>query len=413
MTGWDQPCYPGQVRAAADLGEAITIRQIRRLAAVVAAVPSIAVAAEPLPPGGAAILSWTPAQQVVGYRNMEKIAPTRLVRRGVHVHPLPRAAVQIDPKWMWQRRPWDVASYMAAMRTSGVIVLKDGKVVLERYGLGRRPSDRWTSFSVAKSITSTLLGAAIADGYIKSLDAPVTDYIPELRGSAYEGVTIRQLLTMTSGVKWNEDYSDPHSDVAQAGAVLEPGVNPIVSYMRRLPRADPPGTKWVYKTGETDLAGVLVSNAVGKPLADYLSQKIWAPYGMDADAAWVEDAGGHERGGCCISMSLRDYARFGQFMLDGGKAGGRDVLPPGWIADATAEHVKLPEEGVRGYGYFWWLNDDSYAAEGIFGQEIFVFPEDGVVVAINSAWAHADDDADWAAQTAFAEALRAAADAAH
>jgi CubicO group peptidase (beta-lactamase class C family) len=341
---------------------------------------------------------------------MEKIAPTRLVRRGVHVHPLPRAAVQIDPKWMWQRRPWDVASYMAAMRTSGVIVLKDGKVVLERYGLGRRPSERWTSFSVAKSITSTLLGAAIADGYIKSLDAPVTDYIPELKGSAYDGVTIRQLLTMTSGVKWNEDYSDPHSDVAQAGAILEPGVNPIVSYMRRLPRADPPGSKWVYKTGETDLAGVLVSNAVKRPLADYLSQKIWAPYGMDEDAAWVEDAGGHERGGCCISMTLRDYARFGQFMLEGGRAGGRAVLPPGWIADATSEHVKLPpEEGVPGYGYFWWLNDDSYAAEGIFGQEIIVFPKDGVVVAINSAWAHADDDADWAAQTAFAEALRAAA----
>jgi CubicO group peptidase (beta-lactamase class C family) len=201
--------------------------------------------------------------------------------------------------------------------------------------------------------------------------------------------------------------------VAQAGAILEPGVNPIVSYMRRLPRADPPGAKWVYKTGETDLAGVLVSNAVGKPLAEYLSQKIWAPYGMDEDAAWVEDAGGHERGGCCISMTLRDYARFGQFMLDGGRAGGRDVLPPGWIADATSDHVTLPpEEGVRGYGYFWWLNDDSYAAEGIFGQEIFVFPKDGVVIAINSAWLHADDNADWAAQTVFAEALRTAADAA-
>ena len=142
------------------------------MAAVAAVAAAGAVAAEPLPPGGAAILSWTPAQQLVGYRNMEKIAPTRLVRRGAHVHPLPRATVQIDPKWTWQRRPWDVASYMTAMRTTGVIVLKDGKVVLERYGLGRRPSERWTSFSVAKSITSTLIGAAIADGYIKSLDAP-------------------------------------------------------------------------------------------------------------------------------------------------------------------------------------------------------------------------------------------------
>ena len=182
--------------------------------------------------------------------------------------------------------------------------------------------------------------------------------------------------------------------------------------MRRLPRADPPGAKWVYKTGETDLVGVLVSNAVGKPLADYLSEKIWAPYGMEQDAVWVEDVAGHERGGCCISTTLRDYARFGQFMLEGGKAGGRQVLPPGWVADATSEHVRLlPAEGVRGYGYFWWLPPGAYAAEGIFGQEVIVFPKYRVVIAINSAWRHADDDADWAAQAAFAEALRAAAGA--
>jgi CubicO group peptidase (beta-lactamase class C family) len=297
------------------------------------------------------------------------------------------------------------------MRTTGLIVLKDGRIVLERYGLGRRPQDRWTSFSVAKSVTSTLVGAAIQDGYIKSLDAPVTDYIRELKGSAYEGVTIRQLLTMTSGVKWNEDYSDPHSDVAQAGgAILEPGVDPIVSYMRRLPRADPPGARWAYKTGETDLAGVLVSNAVGRPLADYLSEKIWAPNGMEADGVWIEDAAGHERGGCCISMTLRDYARFGQFMLGGGKAGGRAVTPPGWVADATAPHARLPpEEGARSYGYFWWLFDGGYAAEGIFGQEVIVYPKDRVVIAVNSAWLHADDTADWVAQAAMAEALRAAA----
>jgi CubicO group peptidase (beta-lactamase class C family) len=385
-------------------------------AAVFAALAATTLGARPAladapPPSGAAILSWTPEQQVYGYRNMEKIDPTRVIRRGSHVRALPKAPAEIDPKWTWNGRAWDVPSYMAAMRSSGVIVLKDGRIVLERYGLGRMPSDRWTSFSVAKSVTSTLVGAAIQDGYIKSLDAPVTDYIHELKGSAYEGVTIRQLLTMTSGVKWNEDYSDPHSDVAQAGlSILEPGVNPIVSYMRRLPRADPPGAKWVYKTGETDLVGVLVSNAVGRPLADYLSEKIWAPYGMEQDAVWVEDVAGHERGGCCISMTLRDYARFGQFMLEGGQAGGRQVLPPGWVADATSEHVKLPpEEGVRGYGYFWWLPKGAYAAEGIFGQEVIVYPADHIVIAINSAWPYADRDADWAAQGRFAEALREAA----
>ncbi len=377
---------------------------------LLAGIAGPAVAAEPLPPGGT-ILSWTPEQQLAGYRNMEKIDPTRPIRRGPHVRALPKADAQIDPRWTWNGRPYDVASYMAAMRASGVIVLKDGEIVLERYGLGRTPDQRWTSFSVAKSVTSTLVGAAIQDGYIKGLDAPVTDYIPELKGSGYDGVTIRQLLTMTSGVKWNEDYADPHSDVAQAGGqVLEPGVDPIVSYMRRLPRADPPGTKWAYKTGETDLVGVLVSNAVGKPLADYLSEKIWAPYGMEEDGVWTEDAAGHERGGSGISMTLRDYARFGQFMLEGGQAGGRQVVPPGWVADATAWHVQLSSKaGDRGYGYFWWLYPGVYAAEGIFGQEVLVYPQDHVVIAINSAWLHADRDADWAAQNRFAEALRAAA----
>ena len=306
----------------------------------------------------------------------------------------------------------DVDRYMASMRTSGVVVLKDGKVVLERYGLGRTAKDRWTSFSVAKSVTSILIGAAIRDGAIKSVDAPVVDYIPELKGGAYEGVTVAQLLTMTSGVRWNEDYSDPNSDVARAGvSILEPGVDPIVSYMRRLPRADPPGAKFVYKTGETDLAGVLLTNAVGKSMSAYLSERLWRPYGMERDAAWVEDPAGHERGGCCLSMTLRDYARIGQFMLDGGRAGGTRVLPEGWVEAATRRQVTFPPSGEpdKGYGYFWWIHDGAYVAEGIFGQEIFVFPKDRVVVAINSAWLKADDPADWRAQAAFAEALRAAA----
>ena len=198
-----------------------------------------ALAADPATPpaGGAAILMWSPAQQAWGYRNMEKVAPVRMIRRGKRVHPLPLAKAQIDPSFTDGGKTYDTAAYMAAFRASGVLVIKDGKVVLERYGLGRGPNDRWTSFSVAKSVTSTLIGAAIRDGKIKSLDDPVTRYIHELKDSAYEGVTVRQLITMTSGVKWNESYTDPKSDVAQEGLkILEPGVNPVVSYMRRLPR---------------------------------------------------------------------------------------------------------------------------------------------------------------------------------
>ena len=365
----------------------------------------------PPPPAGGSILAWTPEQQRYGYRNMEKVTPVEVVARGAKVRELPLAASQIDPKWTWNGQAQTVDSYMTAMNTSGVVVLKDGQIVLERYGLDRKPDERWTSFSVAKSVTATLVGAAIKDGKIKSLDDVVTNYIPQLKGGAYEGVTVRQLLTMTSGVKWKEDYTDLNSDVAKAGVTPgEPGMNPIVSYMRKLPREAEPGAKFVYKTGETDLAGILVSNAVGKPLSTYLSEKIWAPYGMEQDAIWVNDAAGHERGGCCMSMTARDYARLGQFMLEGGKVNGQDILPEGWVADATKAHQSFPPGGVEtGYGYFWWIIPGGYAAEGIFGQQIFVYPAEKLVIAINSAWPAATKDELWAAQAAFAEAVRQAA----
>ena len=354
--------------------------------------------------GGAAILKWTPQQQAWGYRNMEKVGPVRVVRRGARVLPLPAASHQISPTITYKGKTYSPESYMAAWRVSGLLVIKDGKVVLERYGLGRTPSERWTSFSVAKSMTSTLIGAAIQDGSIKSLNDPVTAYIPELKGSAYEGVTVRQLITMTSGVKWNEDYADMNSDVAKVGlSMLEPGVNPVVSYMRRLPREAEPGAKFVYKTGETDLAGILLSNAVHMPMADYLSRKIWTPFGMEQDAIWVEDIAGHERGGCCMSMTLRDYGRIGMFMLGDGMAGGKRVLPAGWVADATSVHVTDPP-----YGYFWWLTKGGYEAEGIFGQSISIFPSEHLVVVQNAAWPAAwDDDLD-GARGAMLEAVRAA-----
>jgi CubicO group peptidase (beta-lactamase class C family) len=358
----------------------------------------------PLPPGGAAVLMWTPEQQAWGYRNMEKIAPVRVFKRGKHVHPLP-LGTSIDATFSAGGKTYDTESYMREFRASGVLVIKNGKIVLERYGLGRAPKDRWTSFSVAKSLTSTLIGAALKDGKIKSLDDAVTQYIPELKGSAYDGVSVRQLITMTSGVKWNEDYTDPNSDVAKVGlSILEPGVNPVVSYMRRLPREAAPGSKFVYKTGETDLAGILLSNAIGEPLAQYLSEKIWQPYGMEQDGIWVEDVAGHERGGCCVSMTLRDYGRVGQFLLDHGKAAGHEVVPAGWTEDATAPHVSMPP-----YGYFWWIIPGGYEAEGIFGQTLSVFPQDHLVVVINSAWPAAWSEEINAVRMKYLAALRAAA----
>jgi len=337
---------------------------------------------------------------------MEDAFPVKVVARGTTVRELPKAAQEISPTWTWQGKAQTIATYMKAMNTSGLLVLHDGKIVLERYGLGRTPQERWTSFSVAKSVTSILVGAAIADGKITSLNDKVSTYLTELKGSAYDDVSVRQLITMTSGVKWNEDYQDPKSDVARVGLQIdEPGVNPVISYMRKLPRAHPPGSKFVYNTGETDLTGLLVSTAVGKPLSTYLSEKIWQPFGMEQDAVWMTDQGGHERGGCCLSMTLRDYARLGQFLLEDGVAQGKPMVPERWVELATSYQNDFGNE--RGYGFFMWIIPGGYAAEGIFGQQIYVFPQDKLVIAVNSAWASADKEQDWIAQEEMARAVRA------
>lgn len=376
-----------------------------------AALAGGAASAQPLKPGTPGILRWTLEQQIEWYPAIETVYRTVTVKRGDYVRPLPKADRPIDNlTWSQGEKSWTVDDYMKAYNVSGVMVVKDGRVLLERYGLGRKPQDRWISFSVTKSITSTLVGAAIQDGRIKSLDDPVTQYIPQLAGSAYDGVTIRHLLTMSSGVKWNEDYSDPNSDVARAGGrILEPGVNPIVSYMKALPRANEPGTKFTYNTGETDLAGILVSNAVGKTLSQYASEKLWQGYGMERDATWIVDLAGHERGGCCLSMTLGDYARVGQFMLDGGQAHGRQILPAGWIKQATTAQI-FNGAPPAGYGFFWWLGQGGpYQASGIFGQSVSVIPDERLVIVVNSAWPSAVGRELFAARSAFINALRSAA----
>ena len=338
-------------------------------------------------PTNAEVLFWSIPQRDAAFRAMDRIpvlANANIIEAGDDVYPLPKSellAIGVD-----------VDGYMKAQRTAGLVIIHDGKIRLEKYGLDFSGDGRWTSFSVAKSLTSTLVGAAIRDGYIKSIDDKVSAYIPDLKGSVYDDVSIKQLLTMTSGVKWNEDYGDPKSDVALFNKhKAEEGVDVTVSYMRKLPREAPAGTKWVYKTGETNLIGVLVSQATKKTLSQYLSEKIWAPFGMEQDASWLLGATGHEISGCCIQASTRDYARFGLFMLGGGVAGGKQVLPDGWIAAATTQQADIGEV-ENGYGYQWWtVKDGSYAAQGIFGQGIFIDPKRKLVIASNSNWPQATD----------------------
>jgi len=330
------------------------------------------------------VLFWSQSQRDAAFRALDRLpvlAKARAIPAGGTPRPLP-------PGPPLPKMSVDVDAFMASQRNAALIVVHDGKVRLERYGLDFDAAGRWTSFSVAKSITSTLVGAAIADGHIKSMDDKVSVYIPQMKGSAYDDVSLRQLLTMTSGIRWNEDYGDPNSDVARFNNHQpEEGVEALVSYLRKLPREVPAGTRWLYSTGETNLVGILVAQAVGRPLSDYLSEKIWRPAGMEQPATWILSRTGREISGCCIQAATRDYARFGLFILDGARVNGAGIVPEGWLAEATTERVGIGQPG-RGYGYQWWtFADGSFSARGIFGQGIFIDPKRKLVIASNANWA--------------------------
>jgi CubicO group peptidase (beta-lactamase class C family) len=356
------------------------------------------------------VLFWTQAQRESRFPRLYEMFPSDRAAHGAHVRVLPPGK---PLAWPAAGGSNYLANYMDRHHLAGVMVLQDGRIRAQRYAKSFGPQQRWESFSVAKSVTSSLLGIALQQGYIRGMDDTLAAYIPELRDSAYADVTVQQLLTMTSGVRWNEDYADPNSDVAQMyrGACVD-GRAHVLSYLAKLPRQWPAGTHWNYNTAETDLLGILVQRATHRSLAAWLSQTIWQPYGMAADAYWIKDeCDGSDTGGSGLSATLADYARLGQFMLDGGRIDGKPVIAEAWLKGAVQRQasVDAPE---RGYGYLWWTDTDgSYAAIGIFGQMVYVDPARQLVIAQVGAWPQATSKELVAARRAFVASVKQAVDA--
>ena len=332
--------------------------------------------------------------QVNTFRNIDRLFPVRVVKHGPNVLALPRAATPLTRvEFSSGGKNYDLIDYMALNRVTALLVLKDGKIAYEDYEMGNTEKTRWMSMSIAKSITSSLVGAAIQDGHIKNIDDPVTRYVDKLKGSAYEGVSIRYLLEMASGVKWDETYTDPTSDrrrMLEAQIAQRPGG--VLELMAKLPRAAMPGTVWNYSTGETFVAGAVVRSAVGRPLSQYLSERIWTKAGMESDATWwLESPDGQEIGGSGLSATLRDYGRFGLFLMNGGVAGGEKILPDGWVRDAGSG--KMIGGKKVDYGYMIWpfaaspgsVNEGAFKAYGIYGQNVYVNPKERVVIVVWSA----------------------------
>lgn len=346
------------------------------------------------------IREWTPSQQVAAFRNYELITQTRkIVADGTPLQ-LPEALRELSQVVV---RAGDekltVDEYFSKQDVAGLLVIKDGRIAYERYGLGNTKETKWVSYSVAKSVVSMLVGAAIKDGYIISVDETVTDYLPRLKGSPYDDTSIRDLLQMSSGVLWSEDvYEDPEQDINK----VPWSALGMYQYMKTLKREFKPGTVYNYNTAETRIVGNLLRSAIGNNLSFYLTEKIWRPFGMESDANWILTGGGGESGGCCISATLRDYGRIGLFALAEGRLeDGSSVLPKGWMSESTA-----PSKAWEGYGYFWWLvSEGVYQAVGIHGQGIRIDTNENVIIALHSARAIASNDSDWELQNALLDSL--------
>ncbi len=329
----------------------------------------------------AEILTWTDKQRLEGFRSYSNIFPTARIAAGGLEYSLTQKTPNLGNLiYQVDTKKYSLDEFITKTRVAGLIVVHNGEILYERYELGNDQSTLWVSYSIAKSVVSMLFGAAIADGFVETVNDPIVKYLPAVGGGAYNQVTIEQLLQMASGVSWREDYVDPSADVSKSPSEI----NALVEYMSKLPIAAAPGSKFNYSTGETNLAGAVLRAAIGMDLSSYLSQKIWQPFGMEKDANWMLGAkDGIEYGGCCISATLRDYARLGIFSIQNANdTKGIGILPKWWMKASTT-----PSPNNRNYGYFWWLRDDgSYAALGIYGQMIWIDPKLNLVVAIHSAW---------------------------
>jgi CubicO group peptidase (beta-lactamase class C family) len=365
-----------------------------------------------------------PGKRALAFRSMDTVFPYHVISRGSGpVFKLPRAERALDVTYVWQGKRHKLADLLKRTDTQGILVIKDGKIVYERYFGGANDTSKFTSWSVAKSFTSTLVGLALSDGNLKSIDDPVTAYLPELKGSGYDDVPVKDILQMSSGVNFTEEYNNGTSDVnVMWNKTMVNESESIADYARSLDRAEKPGTKFVYRSIDTGVLGMLVKRVTGETLAHMLSNRIWKKLGMEHDATWLTDSPGPdamEAGYCCINATLRDYGRFGLLFLNQGRWNGKQIVPTGWIEQATNPQSRQVQYGhiIPGdpgaYGYQWWLMPGGakhpYSAEGVFFQFIYVDPAHQMVIVKTSAyrdfWNDALEDETLAAYRAVADAL--------
>jgi CubicO group peptidase (beta-lactamase class C family) len=313
---------------------------------------------------------------------MDEIFEGRPIKRAASPSALGRSAAEPVVRYEYRGESLGLDQYLERNPATGLLIARDDTILVERYQYARSDRHRFTSFSMAKTVTSMLIGIAIAEGRIRSVDEPASAYVPALAGSEYGGTPIRHLLQMSSGVRFLEEYSG-RDDITKLAIdtfwLRGPGGATAVTQFNE--RIAPSGTRFSYASVETQVLGLVLTHAVGRPVAAYLQEKIWQPIGAEADATWLVDRAGQESTFCCLNAVLRDYARLGLLLAHEGSWRGRQVIPAAWIRDATTVRPEQPYLAPRaatrffGYGYQTWIFPDApgtFALLGVRGQVIYV-----------------------------------------
>ena len=332
----------------------------------------------------------TPPFLVGSHSHMDQVFAGRFIRRAAIPSPLARAASEPLVQYDYDGQRFTVDDYLARHPVTGLLIARGDTILIERYQYARNDRDRMASWSMAKTVTAMLIGIAIAEGRIRSVDDRADAYVPALIGTEYGGTSLRHLLRMSSGVRFLEEYSG-RDDVMQLAldTFVRVGAGGADAVRKFNERVAPSGTRFYYASIETEVLGLVLTNALGRSVAEYLEQKIWQPMGAEADATWLVDRSGQESTYCCLNAVLRDYARLGLLLAHDGNWRGRQIIPAAWIADATSKHPSqnhlwpMVATPFFGYGYQTWIFPGEarrFAMLGVRGQRIFIDPASRLVM---------------------------------
>jgi CubicO group peptidase (beta-lactamase class C family) len=338
---------------------------------------------------------FDPDKRSKNFRNMENIFPSKLIKSSDIPYHLTKEVRDLDVFYKFNNKHYKMSELLERTETNGIIVVKDNKIVYEKYFQGNTHLDKNTSWSLAKSFTSALVGIAIADGYINSINDPVTKYIPELKQSGYRNVPIKHILQMSSGVKFSENYDEPSSDINELLPKLFLQMKSIKQVVRDFPSERRSGKSFHYMSLDAQILGLLVERATGQSISKYFEAKLWKPLGAESDAFWLTDNHKIELTFCCVNATLRDYAKFGLLYLNNGHFNGRQIVPQKWVKESITPDspylkagVTSEEYGRWGYQYQWWVPTGSkgdYSAVGVWGQYIYINPQANLVIVKTSS----------------------------